>query len=245
MSEYDYSIHYKRYHDGSLQDIKDMANVHSRVLDPLLKGKSKSTKVLDYGCGNGSLLYYLSHHFEDVTGVDASAQQVATARSHQLPAVLIPLEQFNQWCNNNRENFDIVFLFDVLEHVQVDNQISFMRSIASLLRPEGLIYVKVPNASSLLASRWRYIDWTHRSSFTEASLDFVLMNSGFAQPTYHRDEYQIKPVYWWIPRLSLMRFYMKTLFRWAWWVYLRCELGKEANSISTSINLLAQSKKSL
>ncbi len=240
MTNYDYSIHYKRYHDGSLEDIERMALVYEKMLSPLLSGYPRSAKVLDYGCGDGALVHYLSRHFDGAFGVDASREQVATGIRNGINVIHLPLESFESWCESHAETYDIVFIFDVLEHVPVEDQINFLRHLATLLKPYGHLFVKVPNANALLASRWRYIDWTHHSSFTEASLDFVLLNCGFSEIKYFPDESQIKPNYWWIPRISLTRFYLKSIFNWLWWLYLRCELGKEAKSIPTGINLFAR-----
>ena len=240
MTNYDYSIHYKRYHDGSPEDIERMALVYKKMLLSLLLPYPRSTKVLDYGCGDGALVNYLSRHFDDVFGVDASKEQIETGIRNGVNIEYLPLKNFEDWCESNAGTYDIVFTFDVLEHVPVADQIPFLRHLAMLLKPGGSLFVKVPNANSLLASRWRYSDWTHHSSFTEASLDFVLQNSGFTDIQYFPDESQIKPDYWWIPRISLTRFYLKSIFNWLWYCYLRCELGKEARSIPTGINLFAR-----
>lgn len=243
MAEYDYTIHYKRYHDGSMDDIKSMGHIYAKMLGPLLREYPRSAKVLDYGCGDGALVHYLSWYFDDASGVDASPEQVETAQEHGICIKHLAIETFVQWCDMHAETFDLVFLFDVLEHVAVKEQLGFMRMLGKTLRPGGHLFIKTPNASSLLASRWRYIDWTHHSSFTEASLDFVLLNTGFTSPQYYPDESQIRPDYWWIPRYSLIRFYLKSLFRQLWRLYLRCELGKEAKSIPTGVNLFARATK--
>jgi hypothetical protein len=56
---------------------------------------------------------------------------------------------------------------------------------AMALEPGGCLICQVPNASSGIASRWRYGDWTHHCSFSETSLDFVLYNAGFTVNIIH------------------------------------------------------------
>ena len=59
-------------------------------------------------------------------------------------------------------------------------QIAFLEAARSALKPgAGLFMCRVPNASSPLASHYRYVDWTHTSAFTKTSLDFVLYSAGF------------------------------------------------------------------
>lgn len=239
----DYSINYKRWHDGSAEELIVAAKMYERWIGPLVSQHPTSSKVLDYGCAFGSLVYYLKQRFDHVQGVDASEEQIEVARSHDLPVHFLPVKEFSCWSEKNTGTFDVIFLFDVLEHIPAPEQIDFMRSLSRTLKSGGTIYVKVPNANSLLASRWRYIDWTHCSSFTESSLDFVLLNSGIDDIVYFNDESSITPRYWWIPRWGHRHFYLKSLFRRLWLIYLRAELGRQADEIKTGYNLFARAKR--
>ena len=103
------------------------------------------------------------------------------------------------------------------------------------------MFLKVPNANSLLASRWRYIDWTHTSSFTEASLDFVCLNAGFTNITYLPDDSSGRPRRPWLPQPGLARYHLRGLFRSLWKLYLISELGSaQAKPISVGYNLFAK-----
>lgn len=239
----DYTIQYRRWHDGSSSELVAAAKLYDRWIGHLVKQHPSGCKVLDYGCAFGSLVYYLKTHFEDVYGVDASEHQIEVAKRHGLPVDVLPIGDFPSWCASNTDTFDIIFLFDVLEHIPVSDQIVFMRLLSGTLKESGLIYIKVPNANSLLASRWRYIDWTHLSSFTECSLEFVCLNSGLGEIEYFDDESSMKPRYWWVPRWSMRYFYLKSLSRLIWKLYLRSELGRQSQSIRIGYNLFARAKK--
>lgn len=239
----DYSIFYRRWHSGTLEELAAARSLYEGLMGNLLSQHPSDSKVLDYGCAFGYLVCYLQQRFDSVQGVDASEEQIDVARSHGLPVDHLPVNSFASWCERNEGKFDLIFLFDVLEHIPVAEQIGFMRSLSRTLAPDGYIYVRVPNANSLLASRWRYIDWTHCSSFTECSLDFVLQNSGFKGIEYFRDESSMTPRYWWIPRWHLRNFYLKSVFRKIWKLYLKAELGAQASSISVGYNLFVRAKK--
>jgi 2-polyprenyl-3-methyl-5-hydroxy-6-metoxy-1,4-benzoquinol methylase len=66
----------------------------------------------------------------------------------------------------------------VLEHVPKCHQRSLLVAISKAMNPNGTLFLTVPNADSSIASRWRYIDWTHEMSFTEASLAHLVRTSG-------------------------------------------------------------------
>ena len=238
-SEIDYSLHYRRWNSTSPQFYDQQSSFFSRFLSDELSRFSRNSKVLDYGCGYGLLTYYLVGKFDDVIGVDASKQQIEVGLTHNLPLLHLPIDHFSLWCNDNKSCFDLIFLFDVLEHIKPDEQILFMRTLVLLLKPGGSIYIKVPNANSLLASRWRYIDWTHLSSFTEASLDFVCINSNLINPKYLPDDSSLLPRFLWIPRPSILRVYLKLILRQLWKIYLWSELGKQIKEISVGYNLFA------
>ena len=80
---------------------------------------------------------------------------------------------------NHPQTYDAILLLDLLEHIPVESQINFMHHVFAVLKPGGRAILTVPNASAILASRHRYIDYTHYCSFTEYSLSFVLQNAGF------------------------------------------------------------------
>lgn len=241
--DFDYSIHYKRYHQGTLQELEHNSVMYERWIGPLMRQHAQSEVVLDYGCGFGSLTYFLQKYFISVKGIDASLQQIEVAKNNNLPVEFLSIADFTNWCNKNTNTFDIIFLFDVLEHIPANQQITFTRQLIKTLKQNGTIYIKVPNANSLLANRWRYIDWTHHSSFTESSLDFVCLNAGLANIEYFNDDSSVIPRLPWLPRWSLRGFYLRQLIRFLWKLYLRAELGREAISIKVGINLFARAKK--
>lgn len=241
--EIDYSIHYRRWHDESEAHFAQVSRQLDIWLGPSISHIPKDARVLDYGCGFGLLTSFLLSRFPHATGVDASLQQVGVARSRGLPVDHVSIPAFSAWANDHRESFDVIFLMDVLEHVPPMEQIKFLRRLVTTLRPQGEIYIKVPNASSLLASRWRYIDWTHLSSFTEASLEFVCHHAGL-EGFIPLDDDSSPPVRWrWLPRWGLRHYYVKQTTRWFWRLYIRSEIGSDEKGVRLGLNLMIKAKK--
>ena len=185
MTNYDYSIHYKRYHDGSREDIERMALVYEKLLSPLLSACLRSTKVLDYGCGDGALVHYLSRRFDDAFGVDASKEQIATGVKNGINIAHLPLENFESWCESHAGSYDIVFTFDVLEHVPVADQIEFVRHLAKLLKPGGHFLAKTFQGGTEVAlldrlkRSFRTVQHVKPPASRDASVELYLLAKGF------------------------------------------------------------------
>lgn len=239
----DYSIHYSRWHNGSKDELIIREKFYEKLLSTEIQQIKKDASILDFGCGYGHLTFYLKNRFKSVLGVDSSEQQIETALRNELPVELLSNGDFSGWCAKNQDRFDLIFLMDVLEHIECNKQIDFIRTLSKTLKAHGQIYIKTPNANSLVANRWRYIDWTHHSSFTEASLEFILNNSNFSNFVYLNDETSLRPKLPLIPRKETLPYYLKTTIRTLWRIYLYSEIGREALRLKLGVNIMLKATK--
>jgi 2-polyprenyl-3-methyl-5-hydroxy-6-metoxy-1,4-benzoquinol methylase len=242
VSNYDYSIHYRRFHSSDARHYETLERLYERVLGSQVETIPETARILDFGCGFGGLLRYLRKRFPDAEGVDASPAQVQVARDAGLPVTLVAEDAFPGWAAGANRRYDAVFLFDVLEHIPVDAQIDFLRDLVSTVKRGGILFVKVPNARSPLGMQTRYIDWTHQNSFTEASLEFVCLNAGLDEIVYLPDESDLQPRFPWLPRWGLRWHYCKMAGRAMWRLYMRGELGPQAADMRVGHNLLARAR---
>jgi SAM-dependent methyltransferase len=214
-----------------------MSSHHQRILKPHLPLNPDSA-VLDVGCGMGFALESLRQlGYRHLEGFDTDNNQVALAQKGGLPVVWAenPLSFLAERAGSK----DLILCLDVLEHVPKTGQLAFASAIRQALKPGGRLILTVPNASAALASRWRYIDWTHETSFTEHSIDFLLFNSGFSKISVFASEFGVRPKWIFLPR--------KSTFLWALFQFYRlwrrgemiAELGPEqGRAIPLSLNLL-------
>jgi ubiquinone/menaquinone biosynthesis C-methylase UbiE len=101
-------------------------------------------KVLEIGCGIGSVVFELSRQGYDVTGTDISnaaitygLKKYGDIRLEVQPAETLPYED---------KSFDIVLSFDLFEHIaQIDRHVS---EVARVLRPGGSYLFQTPNKYS-------------------------------------------------------------------------------------------------
>lgn len=177
--ELDYTRYYRWWHDGSDAHFEQDVEGAREWLSHLWPN-DRSAPILDIGCGTGFVVAScLRGGFSAAEGIDADRGQVKQARSRNLPVTHVPVSQTLEWMRERSGKFALVTAIDVLEHIPRDLQLDFLEGVHDLLSPGGTFFCRVPNANSSLAGIYRYGDWTHHTSFTQHSLDFVLYNAGF------------------------------------------------------------------
>lgn len=139
----------------------------------------KGARLVDLGCGHGSMLYFLGQAgFTDVAGVDISLEQIELAHSIGITnASHGGIEDFLE----KESAIDVVFLMDILEHFSIEQTDRLMRQVYSKLSPGGRVIIHVPNGEGLFGQRIRYGDLTHETCFTPKSMRQLLSPIGFEQ----------------------------------------------------------------
>lgn len=102
---------------------------------------AQPVKVLDAGCGTGSLLEHLSQrNHQWLAGVDLEWEGLRLSRSRGLPNLLqgsvasLPVQS---------DTFDVVISIDVLCSIGVDEEAA-LRELHRILKPGGLAILQVP-----------------------------------------------------------------------------------------------------
>lgn len=135
-------------------------------------------KFLDVGCGGGSYLHRLSQWGWKVYGVEPSQSGVKQARALQLDVFHGELRD----AHFPDSFFDVVRLSNVLEHL-TDPQETF-REIGRILKPDGVVYIIVPNTRSLnfwwFGENWYGLDSPrHVISHSPKTLRYLCEVTGF------------------------------------------------------------------
>ena len=166
-------------HYENIFDRPEAVDFFAKTLAPHLPD-NQSIRILDIGCATGLALKALKTlGYTNVEGIDINAAQVKTTCDRGLIAHHV--EKTSAWLGAQSDSFDFIMATDVLEHMSPEEQVDTLKAIQENLAPAGQFVCTVPNANSVIASRWRYIDLTHRTSFTESSLRSLLLSAGFSR----------------------------------------------------------------
>lgn len=233
----DYGLIYRVFHDpDDPQHVASMIRYHRGMLSRLLPPPTDAP-VLDVGCGFGFVMNMLQESgFSNVMGIDIDAGQVETCKRRGLSVDLT--SNSAAYLNERPQQFALVTMTDVLEHVPVADQIALVKAVYNALKPGGRLVVQVPNATTWLAARNRYMDFTHKSSFTEHSLTFVFRAAGFPEVIIPGDgKLGRPPVKLWTraARRGLRRW----ILRWLWRSIVAAEFdGWDVTKIPLGLNMV-------
>ena len=104
-------------------------------------------RALDMGCGAGLLAEPLARLGAAVTGVDAAPENIGAAAAHAAAAGLQIDYRTGGIDAVAGEAFDLVVSFEVIEHVT--DAAGFVRGLAGVLAPGGLMLLSTPNRTAL------------------------------------------------------------------------------------------------
>jgi len=139
--------------------------------------KKKPGNLLEIGCSYGNLLEYFIKKGWEATGIDISKNAIKNAKSKGLDCYNVSLEEFKP-----KSKFDVIILSNVLEHLQ-DPQ-GCLRLIKGWLKEQGIIYIRVPNAESIVlpSARQSFIGdlkpFEHFFYFNKSNLEMLLNQIG-------------------------------------------------------------------
>jgi SAM-dependent methyltransferase len=170
-------IYQQEYNIGYLQDTNNIARPYGEdfvnFLYKAINENKSINNILEIGCGGCVILEILQNSGFTVTGIDSSpfAKSEGIKRNIQVHTDFFPSPLL-------KEKFDLIYHVDVLEHI--DDYINFLKHQYDHLKPNGLIVVNVPDASSSIELGDISIAMhQHLNYFTPSSLKFVLEKSGF------------------------------------------------------------------
>lgn len=145
------------------------------------QGIRKGSRILDIGCGYGYFLKICDEYGLETYGIDISEYAINEARKIiraklYLHDVDEGLEMFED------EFFDIVTLFDVIEHLLCPYKV--LKEAHRVLKKNGKIIITTPNLNAIARiwkrDRWHgFRDPTHLYLFTPSSIKFLVERAGF------------------------------------------------------------------
>lgn len=241
------NILYKQYftsRGSEATDLKDVLIHREYYNDYFLNHflpKDKSIRILDMGCGYGTMLASLQNlGYSNFTGVDFSSEAIKVLRQTAWAEKVIEddVVDFLEKAVQQNLTWDVVLAIDILEHFSKDELVHLLTLLKSLISTTGFVIIKVPNAQSpMLSGNTVFGDFTHEIAFTPASLSQVLIACGFHSVENH----EASPVPYTL--ISHIRFYLWRIIRLIYTFFYAVETGSLNHSMIWTRSFFAVARK--
>lgn len=116
--------------------------------------------VLEIGFGNGSFFGWVRQKSARYVGTEANPVLLERARQAGVEVYPATLD-IGQIAAGRK--FDLIAIFDVLEHLEVGDIVKLLRSCGRCLAPGGRVLLRVPSGDSPFSAPLFYGDITHKT----------------------------------------------------------------------------------
>ena len=137
----------------------------------------KSGKLFDLGAGWGHFMLAGKELGYDVYGVEISEQPYL----YCVNDLKLPVDHIDFFEMDESKKFDVITMWDVLEHI--DKADEFLAKCAKLTKPDGYLFLQVPQIDSYFAKRhkdnWKMMGLDHVNYFGKDTITKILARNGY------------------------------------------------------------------
>lgn len=161
----------------TLEEFKTRSRIYQEHFGDFLP-TDKSARILDIGCGNGSIVWWLQQAgYDNAFGIDVSKEQIEVGRGLGVKNIL--QADLNEYLETNKNAYDMIIARDVIEHFSKEAIMQILSECYNSIKTNGRLMLQVPNAESPFFGRIRYGDFTHEIAFSSSSMHQVMKMVGF------------------------------------------------------------------
>ena len=170
MLENENYIDWKGWDSNSFALTSDLEKAYFENIFRLISLK-KSSKILEIGFGNGAFMGYASRQNHECDGVEVNNSLFNIALENKF-SVFNSIDEIKK-----NKKYDLIILFDVIEHIPEIEIKNFMIKLSTLLTKSGSIFLRFPNGSSPLGLANQHGDITHCNIITLPKLNYWCQDS--------------------------------------------------------------------
>jgi SAM-dependent methyltransferase len=130
-------------------------NIRHRTIFKNLKkaGLRKDSKVLEIGCGIGTVSHLILKYIKDgsFVGLDISPESIKAAQKFNAfhPKAEFLVNDMSNFSHSTK--FDFIVFPDVLEHIPVSQHAHIFKTVSELSAPDAVILINIPEPN--------FLDW--------------------------------------------------------------------------------------
>ena len=168
---YDNYREWKKWEEGDTS--LDRSNVFAKEIRRA--NIQADARILEVGFGQGLFLDWAKSSGYHPVGIeiDPAAVQQATGRGHQ-----VYLSDIRDVCEHTTSDFDLIVLFDVLEHMTLAELVAVFKLFSRILKPTGRVLARFPNGGSPFGRLYQYGDATHQTVLTGSLIHQIALTAG-------------------------------------------------------------------
>ena len=154
-------VAWKHWHDSAFGTFSAYDNLYfSAELRSSSLRLDSETRVLEIGFGNGSFCGWVRQTTKNYVGTESNPVLIERALSTGIEAhpATLNIEQIS-----SGRIFDLIAIFDVLEHLEIDSILTLLQSCKRVLSSQGLVLIRVPSGDSPFAAHLFHGDITHKT----------------------------------------------------------------------------------
>jgi len=164
---------------GTREDIKKRQAIYLPLIQAAKAG-TKSSPVIDVGCGRGEWIELLKENQLSACGVDHNAVIIKECLERKLDVIEADIIHYLQKLKPNSAG--AITCFHVIEHLPLNIMIQLFDETFRLLKPGGVAIYETPNPENLIVGACNfYLDPTHRNPLPPALTGFLLESRGLSR----------------------------------------------------------------
>jgi 2-polyprenyl-3-methyl-5-hydroxy-6-metoxy-1,4-benzoquinol methylase len=175
-------IVYTQYKDASVTEAVRSGNNWVKIQRHKLRFRfiskfKKSGTLFDLGAGWGHFMLAAKELGYEVSGIEISEQPYL----YCVNDLKLPVRHVDFFTMDEAEKFEIVTMWDVLEHI--DNADVFLQKCSRITKAGGYLFLQVPQIDSYIARRekdnWKMMGLDHVNYFSKKTIRQILQKNGY------------------------------------------------------------------
>ena len=105
----------------------------------------KNQHILDLGCGTGKFL----HNYYELGAICSGVDLVNNFQYQNKKNYKLINSNFQNFLKNNKKRFDVIFIFEFLEHLSLNEREVLFKYLPKILNTNGIVFLSTLNRNKL------------------------------------------------------------------------------------------------